>query len=259
IDYRFAAEEARLRQVFAQRSRTFLETTRPIASTELVDAIRRHADQAPQDLRQHLRRKAIELARQVSTRHIDAWLAQLEPEAHALYAHAMNQFVELSNGFLAQLSASGDQDLAHLPSSVDPESGLRWDSRLYFSKLVQFAGDGATNWVLDRLRTRKAVLRSVESTTAAYLVRLLEANAVGVENDLNLRVLESRRRFRSELHRMIHDLVSSAAGALDRSRQAHAQGSAAVQAELAHNDELMAQLSTIVSPHCNPSAHPAAS
>jgi len=238
LDYLFAAELDRLGRGFADEKTRFLDLAIPEAKQEFMEAVRSHR------LRRGplLRRASVELAQETAMRHLNAWLADAEREAERLYVRAMDRFVEVSNDFLVQLKASGDPALESLPASVNPEIGFRWDSRLFYKDLFQSTGEGPLTWIADVFRTRESTLRSVDRVIGDYLTRLLETNATRVENDLNERALESRRRFAFELRSLLGELVDSASSSLERARGVHARGGQAVQAELERIEALRASL-----------------
>ncbi len=241
LDYLFAAEQDRLARAFADIKAQFLERARTQARDELAEACRAHAARRGPALR----RAAIALAKETATRYLDAWLAEAERTAEGLYVRAMDRFVALSNDFLRQLRESGDPALTDLPESVNPEVGFRWDSRLFYKDLFEDTVAGPLTWVADVFRTRAASLRSVDAVAGDYLVRLLETNATRIENDLNERVLESRRRFAFELRSLLRGVVDSAASSLKRARAIHAKGHDAVHQELRHLDALRERLDVL--------------
>ncbi|RMG43473.1 MAG: hypothetical protein D6718_12195 [Acidobacteria bacterium] len=238
LDYLFAAEQDRLARAFAELKERFLRDTRAKARAELLDALRAHpARRGPA-----LRRAAVRLALEIATRRLDAWLREVEPASRELYVRAMDRFVELANGFLERLRSSGTPGLEGLPSSVPPETGFRWDSRLFYKDLFRATGEGPFTWLIDRLRTRRSSLAACGEAASRYLQLLIETNATRIENDLNERVLESRRRFAYELRALLDDLVASASRSAEHARSVQARGRAAVAQELEHLDALAAQL-----------------
>jgi GTP-binding protein EngB required for normal cell division len=241
LDYLFAAEQNRLARAFADGKERFLQQAATSARQELAEACR--CDPARRG--PALRRASVRLARETATRCLDGWLAEAEPAAEELYTRAMDRFVALSNDFLRQLKDSGDAALASLPASVSPETGFRWDSRLFYKDLFLSTGEGPLTWLVDVFRTRSSSLRSVDRGASDYLERLLQTNATRIENDLNERVLESRRRFAFELRSLLGDLVDSATRSLDRARGIHARGQAAVQEEIERVDGLRERLGAV--------------
>jgi GTP-binding protein EngB required for normal cell division len=241
VDYLFLAEQERLARDFAGRKATFLGEVIPAAQREMAEACRSHpARRGPA-----LRKASVAQAQEIATRHLDAWLAETEPAAEIEYTRAMERFVDLSNGFLQRLKASADSMLAALPSFVNPEVGFRWDSKLFYRDLWQMTGEGPLTWILDCVRSRSRIVRSIDRATGDYLRRLLDTNATRIENDLNQRVLESRRRFQFEIRALLREVLDSASGSLDRAKRLHAQGSEAVRGEVERLDALLARLEAL--------------
>lgn len=241
LDYLFAAEADRLARAFSDSKQQFLERRTALATQQLIEECRALAPtRGPA-----LRHAAVKLTLAIATRQLDAWLAEAEPAAEEQYARAMERFVELSSGFLTEIKGSGDPALAGLPSRVNAEVGFRWDSRLFYKDLFRSAADGPLTWFVDLFRTRAARMRSVEKAACDRLVRLLETNSTRIENDLNERVLESRRRFAFELRSLLQEVVESATSSLARARDVHAEGSEAVQAELERLDALGDRLARV--------------
>lgn len=241
LAYLFKAEEEKLARAFARNKNEFLETALREAREELAAACRPEAaGRGPA-----LRRASVQMAQAIATRRLDAWLAVAEPAAEALYTSAMDRFVELSNGFLDRLRSSGDPALAQLPAAVDRETGFRWDSKLFYKDLWQSTGEGPLVWCADLLRPKRMLLRSIERRTGEYLHDLLAANATRIENDLNDRVVESRRRFQFEIRSLLEEVLSSAADSLQRARLLHARGDQAVQEEKQRLNALSARLQAL--------------
>ncbi len=82
------------------------------------------------------------------------------------------------------------------------------------------------------------LLESVQREASDYLGQLLEHNSTRVVNDLDERVLESRRRLESEVRDRLREGLDSAVQALERARARQAEGSEAVARELARIEEL---------------------
>ncbi|MBN1769633.1 MAG: dynamin family protein [Deltaproteobacteria bacterium] len=228
LDYLFVAEQDRLARGFAARKTAFLEQSVPAACTEFTTGSR----DLPARRGPALRRTAAALAQDLAARCLNTWLAETEPEAEASYSRAMERFVELSDGFLRQLRESEQSALTDLPESVGAQVGFRWDSRLFYKDLWQLDSGARLQWLLDLLRTRRAILGSVDRKATAHIRLLLETNATRIENDLNQRVLESRRRFQFEIRSALTEVLKSAEQAVDRAKERKAQGSTAVEGAL---------------------------
>ena len=73
---------------------------------------------------------------------------------------------------------------------------------------------------------------------AAYLDSVLRMNCTLVANDLDERVLESRRLLEGEIQKTLQQVTASATRALPQARAAHAAGASAIAAALARLDGL---------------------
>jgi len=227
IDHLLAAEQARLCRIFSATRLAFLERARPAARRELANAIG-----AVEDRRgPALRGKAVELAQEISKRWLDRWLSEAQPAAEALYVEATRRFVDLTNSFLDKLASSQDAALSALPHAMCPEPGFRARSRLYFTSLMYLTSRTPAGWILDLVRSRARQLAVLERQVGDYLDQLIVTNASRIENDLNDRVLESRRGLQSEIRASLTEVVSEAEGALARAMDYRNRGSQAIQVE----------------------------
>jgi len=228
LGYLFTAEQERLGRIFFERMEAFLTGAKPEARRELSGALR-----AVPGLRgPALRRRAIDQAEEISTRRLDAWLAEAQPAAEALYVEATTRFVDLANSFLERLVASGEPAVAGLPRTVSPEAGFRVRSRLHYVSLTPLTTRTPLGAMVDLLRSREQQLRVLEREIGEYLETLLFANANRIANDFDDRVLESRRRFQFEIQSYLTEMAATAEQALARARERRAQGSLAVQGEI---------------------------
>lgn len=240
----FTAEEQRQARTFADRRTRFLEAVKPEAGAALRAALRTsgpHSGPA-------LRRRAFQLAQEIARERIAPWLAESETAADAAYRAASTRFLELANGFLAQLR--GSEDWTALPSELPGEEGLQAErgfSFYHFEHLASPAGLApALQRLADRIFPRAAALRAIERDAQEYLRRLLETNASRVENDLKERLHQSRKRLEAEIRSALGQAVESAERAVERARAAQAAGRGAVEAELARLERLRARLTLIL-------------
>ena len=228
LGYLFTAEQERLGRAFFERMEVFLTTAKPEARGEFADALRA----VPARRGPALRNRAVDLAHEISKRRLDAWLAEAQPAAEALYVEATTRFVEITNGFLEKLARSGEPALENLPCSVSPETGFRARSRLYYTELTPLTTQTPLGWFMDLFRTRAGQLAVLNRQIGEYLETLLFANANRIANDFDERVLESRRQFQFEIQSYLKETVASAEQALARAREHRARGSQAVQGEV---------------------------
>lgn len=241
LHYLFVAEQARLSRTFARQKEEFLKRARPAAHEQFRQAL--HAAAPRRGLA--LRRKAIDLAHEISKQWLDRWLAEAQPAAEALYVEATQRFVDLANGFLAKLANSGDPALSSLSLTVSPETGFRVRSRLYYTSMLVLASQTPAGFFLDLLRTRKRELAALERRLGKFLATLIYTNASRIVNDFDDRVLESRRQFESQIRALLTEVTTLAEQALARAKERREQGSQAVQAEVSRIDTLSEHLESL--------------
>ncbi len=224
----FTAEQERLARALNAERRRFLAAT-------LADATRKLAQRMTPvngPSRGVLRARAMEHARAVAREHVEAWRRDLEPRAEGLYRGVTARFVELVNGFLARLRATGDPVLAGLPAELGPETAFRTPRHFYFADLLVVASAGPAGWLMTRLVPRRIALAAVRREAGAYLERLLATNGARVVNDLVDRVVESRRQLEAEIGVRLQEIVTIAEHALSQARARQQAGADAVHAEL---------------------------
>lgn len=233
LRYLLDAEQDRLADRLAERTVAFLEQATAGAREELAGRLGEIEGGGP-----GFRAAALEQARAVCEKTLEAWRAREDPVVEGLYREAAQRFVDLANAFLERLAASGAPSLDALEGGLGPEVGFRVDSRLYYRPLWHYAPRGPLGWLGDVIAPRARVRHAVERDAADYLERLLGANATRVETDFEERVLESRRRLQAEVRERLSAGVRSAERALERARATRAEGAPAVQAELERLDAL---------------------
>jgi GTP-binding protein EngB required for normal cell division len=240
LGHLFTAEQERLDRIWDARRQAFLKRAEPMARTELRDAIRAvEVRRGPA-----LRKKAIGLADEIARKWLDEWRAETQPAAEAMYVEAMGRFADLANGFLEKL-ASSDPSLAGLARAVEPETGFTYRSRLYYTSLMRLTTQTPFGWLLDVIRSRERQLGALDGSIGEYVERLIRANSNRIVTDFDDRVLESRRRFQSRIRATLEEVASSAEGALARAKDRRAQGSQAVQHEIARIDTLSDRLNAL--------------
>ncbi len=241
LAYLFAGEQERLARAFAEQQDRFLARARPAALEELREAIVRAAERRGRALR----RRALLLAQETSERWLDHWLKEEQPAAETMYRKAGERFVQLANGFLERLAASGVPALDHLPGALGPEVGFRAKSRLYYTELLPLVQPTPLERLLDLLRPRALALRALERDAGRYLEELLASNSTRIRNDLEERVLESRRQLEAEIHSRLRAVYASAERALALARARQAAGAQAVQAEIDRIDALRREVEAL--------------
>jgi GTP-binding protein EngB required for normal cell division len=226
LGYLLSAEQERLQRAFDAQCQTFLASAIPAAREELAVAL-----QGLVGHREPMRRRALQLAQDLALRRVDQWLAEAAPAAETLYRSAAGRFSVLATEFLDRL-ANSEEALATLPRTVHLDLGFRMASRLYYTELFRLTGRSPLRWLVDFLLPSAVARRRIVREADERMERLLRTNAMRVKNDLNERVLESRRRLERELREYLRTVCASADRALERARARWQAGQAAVQAEL---------------------------
>jgi GTP-binding protein EngB required for normal cell division len=228
----FAAEHARLAQALDAERRVFLAH----ATSAVTRALAGVSASSSEGSRRLLRQRAMDRARAAARDLVEAWLREVEPRGEDLYRRATRRFIELANGFVASLRASGE--LGALPAELAPERGFRARRRFYFADLLVVAAADPIRWLAMRLAPRRAALAAARRDAREYLERLLETNSARVANDLIDRVAESRHRLESEIASLLTEIATSAEHALAQARDRQRAGADAVRTELAWLDAL---------------------
>jgi len=212
LGYLFAAEQHRLAREFEEERTRFLDDTMTAAAARLDEAAA--APDPPS--RAHIFHAAERIAHDA----VAAWIEQVEPRAEELYVGATDRFVALSRDFLHRVEA-GEEDV---------EIGQHFRKRrgFYFTSLMGLTGRPPGAALVDLARSARKRRERAGRDAAAYLRRLLETNSARVANDINDRVLESRRLLEREIRNVLDRAAASAERALDRARDSHRDGSAAV-------------------------------
>jgi polyhydroxyalkanoate synthesis regulator phasin len=232
LSYLFTAEQNRLSEAFTARKEEFLARAHPATRKELKAAI------ASGNNRSALSGRAREIARHA----LGKWLPEIESVAERMYRDAMQRFVQIVNQFFERLAESDSSFATLSGETLGPETGFRARRRFYFNDLFELAPSAAR--VLALLRGTRAV------TTGAgdYLQTLLEHNATRVVNDLDERVLESRRHLEAEISRRLQESLEAAVVALERARARRLAGQTAVQQEIARIETLESRVRALLPP-----------
>lgn len=128
------------------------------------------------------------------------------------------------------------------PRVLGSEVGFRTRSRLHYTDMLTLAARSPLSWLLDLVRPPGRALRAVERDAGMYLERLLRTNAARLMNDLNDRVLESRRCLESEIRTVLTDVYGAAERALDSARARQAAGDESVRKVLERLEVLRRQV-----------------
>jgi len=247
LGFLFAAEQKRLRERYAAELRGFVERELPAAAAELSAALQPRAGR-----RGELRRQALTVAREIADRSILRWLAETEPLAEALYREAAERFADLANALLRRVACDGG--LTTLPPSVRPVLGFRTKRRFVAIGMMRATTRRPGRWLRDALRSPAAARRAIEGDAHAFLATLIRRNAGRVTDDLDDRVIESRRALEVEIHAALEQITASAVRALARARAQHDAGHDAVQEELNRLAQLRQAVERLRPPTMPPSA-----
>jgi Dynamin family len=241
LGYLFSAEQDKLSAAFEERRKEFVARAMPEARYELDKAISSLAREGTKSLRKEAPVKAREIARLT----LEAWLPEVEPAAETMYSRATDRFVELTNEFFGRLADSDDTYALNPPRPVESEAGFRTRRRFYFSELFELAPGETLGWMSDLARDKEHAVAAAQHDAGEYLHKLLEHNSTRVVNDLDERVLESRRQLESEIRERLHEVCDSATRALERARSRQAAGEEAVRAELIRLDDVRRRVESL--------------
>jgi len=233
LGYLFAAEQKRLLDRYAAELRGFVDRELPLAAAELAAALPTRSGR-----RGARRRAALDLAREIADRSVHRWLAETEPLAEALYGEAAERFAELANGLLRRVAV--DAGLAALPPGIHPALGFRSQRRFVAIGMMKATVRRPGRWLIDALRPPAAARRAVERDAHAFLATLIRGNAGRVADDLDQRMMHSRRALELEIHTALERITTSAVRALERARTQYDAGHDAVAAALDRIDRLRA-------------------
>jgi GTP-binding protein EngB required for normal cell division len=233
LGFLFAAEQQRLSKSFEERKNLFLKqaaVTMKVKLENALQSVKRRNGFA-------YRKDAMRLAQNIAQSQIVPWLAEEEKYAEEGYAHVAQRFIDLANGFLERVRQTGVTTLGVLPEAMDSELGFRTRSRFYFHELERFAAPASPfSSARDLLLGVFGAYGPIVDEAQAFLKRLLKANSTRVQNDVDDRVMESRRRLEGEIRLALADVSGVAARALSRATQVRAQGAPAVELGLSRLD-----------------------
>jgi GTP-binding protein EngB required for normal cell division len=220
-----AAEQRSVAQEVRREGEGHLARARAAAVAELA----REVGGAPVG-RFRLRRAALGLAQQVARRAVEQVLVVLEDRAGRAYRTAVTRFIRMANDLLTRL-ADTEPRLAELPP-LEPRADLGGTRRFYFTEMMTLTAAGPWDWLTDLAAPRPVQRRRAAARARAYLERLLATNTSRVVNDLDDRLVESRRDLEAEIRERLGELVASADRAAAGARAVREAGEAAMAAEL---------------------------
>ncbi len=237
----FNGEQHRLSRYFEERRKSFLHRIRPVARSELANALEGiNLGHGPK-----LRREVLRLAQEITRRHVMPWLESEQAEAEAAYAKAAQRFIDLANDFLRRMAETGLPGLA-IPESAELSERLRSKSRFYFYDFIQLARPASPiTYLADTIAGLLRAHSGIRNAAFEFLDLLLETNATRVQSDVDERVLESRRRLQGEIRSLLQEVARVAERALDRARATQSEGAAAVQAAISRLDAVQREVTEL--------------
>jgi predicted GTPase len=240
-----AAEQERLSQVFVGRREVFLKRTQVLAQEELAERLRSiaHRRNGPA-----YRRDLNHLAQTIARAHLTPWLECEAKYAEELFCKTSLRFIEYGNDLLRRLAESGIPGLEPLPEKLGRAQSLRAQSHFYFHVMEDVAAPASPLLLISDLVLGGLGLRGgIVSDARGFVDHLLEVNCSRVQNDVDERVRESRRKLEAEIGELLREALATAERALARARQTQAAGRPKVDASLARLDavEREVQLSVV--------------
>ena len=171
-------------------------------------------------------------------------LGQLETEDLIERYRAKGTFVKAhANAFLERLGDPGDSQFAQLAGSLSSDTGLRARSSFYFNELIHIAQPASPfRLLLDIALGLLGVRSAFERSAHRFLARLLYLNSARVQNDVEDRVVESRRLLESEIRALLAEVRTGAASALASARETRNAGVHAVETALTQLDAMERQI-----------------
>ncbi len=87
-------------------------------------------------------------------------------------------------------------------------------------------------WAADAILPRSLTLKSMERNANQFLKKLMEVNAVRVENSLKQQLQDSRLRMESEIRYTLREALKAAERGMENARKMRDEGKEAVEAEV---------------------------
>ena len=138
---------------------------------------------------------------------------------------------------LRRLAETGIPGLEPLPEELGQEQSLRAQSHFYFHVMENVATPASpllliSDLVLGGLGLRGGIVRDAQE----FLDQLLEVNSSRVQNDVDERVRESRKKLEAGIRELLREASAIAERALARARAAQAAGAPGVKTALGRLD-----------------------
>ncbi len=229
----FDAELQRLGSQFARRRTEFLQQAIPQAEKELIQTVRDSRIRFGPALRAYAFGEAQRTARQ----RVTPWLGQSERVAAEAYRHVTERFTDMVNDLLQRLRSSENWTSVPLPEQVGGDAATRRGRRFTFADFHNVASPAGLvpllQWFIEAILPVSLTMGAIQRDAAAFLRRLLEVNAIRVENSVKQRLQDSRMALESEIRYVLKEVLEAAQRGMERARALQAEGESAVSAALA--------------------------
>lgn len=187
-----AGEQQRLSQVFVERREVFLKQAQMLAQKELAQHLHSRAQRRNGPA---YRRDLNHLAQNIAHAQLTPWLEGEAKYAEEVFCMTAQRFIECGNSLLRRLAETGVPGLGPLPEELGQEQSLRVQSHFYFHVMENMATPASpllliSDLVLGGLGLRSGIIRDARE----FLDDLLEVNSSRVQNDVDERVRESRKK-----------------------------------------------------------------
>jgi len=230
----YDAELTKLGRTFKIHRMDFLREVMPELKEELLRDLRLQSKSIR--FGPKLRDYGLHHAQQIARRAVQPWLRKSERVAKEAYLEAVNRFAGLLNNLLDRLHESDAWISIPLPESVGRDAGLRTEKSFVFNDFHNIASPAGfvplLQWLADAILPRSLTLKSMERNAIQFLQKLMEVNAMRVENSLKQRLQDSRLRMESEIRYTLREALKAAERGMENARRMRDEGKEAVEAEV---------------------------
>jgi hypothetical protein len=171
-----------------------------------------------------------------------------QQQAEQAYRLVAGRFAELGRTLIARLVAAAGIPGDALDMEVLAVAGMSAPQRFAFTGRTSYHYPVVpwASWLADAVLPPTWATRRIHEAAIRYVTDLLSVNAERLKNDLDQRVLESRRELEWRLRRTLDEVSRLAMEALGRARQAREAGLDAVAAERAQVEQALAELDALL-------------
>jgi GTP-binding protein EngB required for normal cell division len=234
----FDAEMRRLSGVFETRRNAFIAEALQKGISDLAAAIR----ERPERFGPALRAAAFGEVQRIARAMVLPWLRSSEHEAAVEYRTSTERFSGIVNDLLTRLRGSDSWIGIPLPEEVGENGVLQGRNRFLFDTFTHVESPAGLvpmlEWIADALLPRAMNITRIERAARNYLQRLIVANAHRVENSIKQRLQDSRMKMESEIRYALKEVLEAAERGMERARATQTEGREAVEAAVAHLEEL---------------------